>query len=98
MRAAGKRCEHCDRILSRSQFSNDRKWKSCPCCSRRHGHLHVFRGFPAAFRLRNMPAYPHYPQSHCVRCRRKKPGYCSENAEPPTGARLCGQGVEPNSN
>lgn len=96
MKIAAKRCEHCDGILWRSQFSEDGKSKSCPCCSRRHGRLHVFLGYPADFGRRRMLHNPRAAQSHCLQCRPKRQGYCDRHSEElPHGARLCGQGVEP---
>ena len=40
-------CSHCNRPLNEGQFHED--LKSCPNCSTKNGHEHVFYQYPEAF-------------------------------------------------
>ena len=66
-------CSHCNRPLNEGQFHED--LKSCPNCSTKNGHEHVFYQYPEAFGTtpkRASSRRPDGPQSHCVACRGAK--------------------------
>lgn len=82
------RCQVCNQPLSRSQYSRDHRWKSCPRCSHRDGHQHVFYEYPGAFGqsdARMTDETPDGAQSYCVACRageedsKPKARTCTEN-------------------
>ena len=77
-------CATCNRALNRSQYSEDKKLKSCPRCSSKDGREHVFYDYPDAFGqtdARVSDASPDGAQSYCATCR--------TNDEPLRGARRC---------
>ncbi|MBA3670533.1 MAG: DUF3553 domain-containing protein [Gemmatimonadaceae bacterium] len=80
----GAACATCIRPLNRSQYSEDKKLKSCPRCSSKDGREHVFYDYPDAFGqtdARVSDASPDGAQSYCATCR--------TNDEPLRGARRC---------
>ncbi|MDB4954679.1 MAG: hypothetical protein JWO36_2248 [Myxococcales bacterium] len=77
-------CIACKRPLNRSQYSEDKKLKSCPRCSSKDGREHVFYDYPDAFGqtdARVSEATPDGAQSYC--------GQCRTNDEPYRGSRRC---------
>jgi hypothetical protein len=65
-------CKHCGNPLNQSQYSADKKYKSCPRCSSNDGKEHIYYSYPSAFGttpLRESTRYPDGPQSHCQICR-----------------------------
>lgn len=65
-------CTHCGRPLHRTQWADEKNWKSCPRCSQEHGDEHIFLRYPVAFGttpLRASFRHPEGPQSQCERCR-----------------------------
>lgn len=77
-------CSSCKRPLNRSQYSEDKKMKSCPRCSSKDGREHVFYEYPGAFGqtdARVSDASPDGAQSYCATCR--------THDEPIRGARRC---------
>ena len=68
----GVPCAHCKRPLSRSQYSGDKKMKSCPKCSSADGREHIFYEYPVAFgqsEARVSEGTPDGAQSYCATCR-----------------------------
>lgn len=77
-------CTTCNRPLNRSQYSEDKKLKSCPRCSSKDGHEHIFYDYPDAFGqtdARVSEASPDGAQSYCASCR--------TNDDPLRSARRC---------
>lgn len=77
-------CIACKRRLNRSQYSEDRKLKSCPRCSTKDGREHIFYDYPDAFGqtdARVSETTPDGAQSYCATCR--------TNDEPVFGSRRC---------
>jgi Protein of unknown function (DUF3553) len=76
-RATASRCEHCREPLHESRWDPSDQWKSCPACSRRDGHQHLFHPYPDAYDAYNTSvprpthASPEGSQSNCQDCRRK---------------------------
>ena len=69
---AGVRCQHCERLLSRSVYTQDRTRKSCPRGSDTDGQFHVFYDYPDDFGLSEARANSDTPdgaQSYCKACR-----------------------------
>ena len=69
-------CTHCGLPLDESQFTDGKKWKSCPRCSQAHGSQHVFLPCPEAFGTtprRVTGPNPEGFQSHCTPCRERNP-------------------------
>jgi hypothetical protein len=65
-------CFACNRALNRSQYSEDKKLKSCPRCSTKGGREHVFYDYPDAFGqtdARVSETTPDGAQSYCATCR-----------------------------
>ena len=69
-------CTHCNLPLDEAQFTDGRRWKSCPRCSQAHGEQHVFLPCPEAFGRsprRVTGPNPEGFQSHCTPCRGDHP-------------------------
>jgi hypothetical protein len=70
------KCLDCGLPLNRSQYSPDRRWKSCPKCSATDGEQHVFLEYPDAFGVseaRETDDSPDGAKSYCVACRTGNP-------------------------
>lgn len=62
-------CKKCGRPLNESQYSKDRKYKSCPRCSAMNGEEHVYFPYPREFgtTVKRISAnHPDGPQSYCI--------------------------------
>lgn len=66
------KCTHCNKQLRRSQYSKDRKWKSCPHCSVLDGTHHIFYQYPDSYGVseqRENDSNADGAQSWCEACR-----------------------------
>ena len=80
-------CIVCKRKLTDSIFSNDRKYKSCPKCSKLNGQQHVFFPYPSSFGTSEKRVTYNTPdgaQSYCYIHRG------NSNKPIPNGGLLCG--------
>lgn len=67
-----KLCKVCGKLLSSSQYSLDKKYKSCPRCSQENGDEHVYYEYPECFGTtlkRSSSNSPEGAQSYCESCR-----------------------------
>ena len=67
-----KVCEICGKPLNESQYSNDKRYKSCPKCSTKNGKQHVYYTYPESFGVTNTRTTKNSPegaQSYCTSCR-----------------------------
>lgn len=65
-------CHHCGELLKKSQYRNNKTYKSCPHCSTLDGEEHIYYKYPESFGttiLRVTPNVPDGAQSYCTRCR-----------------------------
>ena len=82
-----KKCKHCGKPLNKSQYRQNKSYKSCPRCSIEDGNEHIYYIYPTEFGttpLRSSSSSPEGAQSYCQTCRGNSPslhtGYkkCSE--------------------
>lgn len=70
-------CKHCRKPLNQSQYSADKKYKSCPKCSVEGGEEHIYYPYPSSFGttlLRATHNTPDGAQSYCIPCRGSETG------------------------
>ena len=69
---SGQLCRVCQKLLNKSQFKSNRRWKSCPKCSTENGDVHIYFEYPKYFGQTNARVNQNNfdgAQSYCKKCR-----------------------------